>query len=96
MLSVITDFGMGKIDMYHILFSCDGIKRNKLLYLSQTLVIDHGRFMDVRDKANRLTLVASILLVTYGTIGTSIQGVQSLKEKMKSEICTILEGVTAK
>ncbi|XP_060072843.1 T-complex protein 11-like protein 1 [Ylistrum balloti] len=59
----------------------------------ETLVMDQSRFMDLQDKTGRLTLVASILLVTYSTVGAAISGVQDLKKKLKSEICVILEGV---
>ncbi|XP_069104657.1 T-complex protein 11-like protein 1 [Argopecten irradians] len=59
----------------------------------ETLVMDQGRFMDLQDKTSRLTLVASILLVTYSTVGSAISGVHALKQKLKSEICVILEGV---
>ena len=62
----------------------------------QTLVLDQGRFLDIRDKTSHLTLVTSILLVTYNTVGEAIAGVQSLKEKLKDEICTLLEGVNKK
>ncbi|OWF42739.1 T-complex protein 11-like protein 1 [Mizuhopecten yessoensis] len=59
----------------------------------ETLVMDQSRFTDLQDKTSRLTLVASILLVTYNTVGAAIAGVQTFKEKLKSEICVILDGV---
>ncbi|KAL3884124.1 hypothetical protein ACJMK2_030346 [Sinanodonta woodiana] len=59
----------------------------------ETLLIDQTRFMDLGDKTRRLTLISSALLVTYNTVGSPISGVQSLKERLKTQICTILEGV---
>ena len=58
--------------------------------------MDHARFLELRDQTWQLTLVTSVLLVTYNTVGAPISGVQALKEKMKSEICTLLEGVANK
>ena len=57
------------------------------------MVLDQGRFLELRDKTSHLTLVTSILLVTYNTVGEAIAGVQSLKTKLKEQICTLLEGV---
>ncbi|KAL5010966.1 hypothetical protein ScPMuIL_013271 [Solemya velum] len=62
----------------------------------ETLLMDQRRFMDLRDKTRRMTLVSSILLVTYNTVGAPISGVQSLKEKLNSEISVILDGVADK
>lgn len=59
----------------------------------ETLVLDQGRFLELRDKTSHLTLVTSILLVTYNTVGEAIAGVQALKTKLKEQICTLLEGV---
>ncbi|VDI19778.1 Hypothetical predicted protein [Mytilus galloprovincialis] len=62
----------------------------------ETLVMDQGRFTDVGDKIHSLTLLASILLVTYSTVGAPIAGLQKLKEKLKSEIMVILDGTEQK
>lgn len=59
----------------------------------ETLVLDQGRLLEIRDKTSHLTLVTSILLVTYNTVGEAIAGVQALKKQLKDEICTLLEGV---
>nr|XP_022291172.1 T-complex protein 11-like protein 1 [Crassostrea virginica]XP_022291173.1 T-complex protein 11-like protein 1 [Crassostrea virginica] len=61
--------------------------------IPETLVMDHARLLEQREAAHRLALISSVLMVTYGSVGASISGVQSLKDKMKSEICTLLEGV---
>lgn len=62
----------------------------------ETLVLDQSRLLELKDRTNRLTLVTSLLLVTYNTVGQSISGVQPLKVKMKEEICTLLEGADEK
>lgn len=59
----------------------------------QTLVMDHTRISEQMESAHRLALISSVLMITYSTVGASISGVQALKEKLKSEICTLLEGV---
>lgn len=59
----------------------------------ETLVIDQSRILEMRDKSQRLTIVASALLLTYSTVGAPIAGVQQLKEQMKTETLTILDGV---
>lgn len=58
----------------------------------ETLVLDQSRYLELREQTLRLTMVTSILLVTFNTVGQSIAGVQSLKVKLKEEICTLLEG----
>lgn len=62
-------------------------------YSLQTLVMDHARISEQMESAHRLALISSVLMITYSTVGVSISGVQALKEKLKSEICTLLEGV---
>lgn len=62
-------------------------------YFLQTLVMDHARISEQMESAHRLALISSVLMITYSTVGASISGVQALKEKLKSEICTLLEGV---
>lgn len=55
--------------------------------------MDHARISEQMESAHRLALISSVLMITYSTVGVSISGVQALKEKLKSEICTLLEGV---
>ncbi|WAR09029.1 T11L1-like protein [Mya arenaria] len=57
----------------------------------ETLVLDQGRLMSMRDQTQRITMVTSVLLVTYNTVGQSIQGVNDLKVKLKDEIRTLLD-----
>ncbi|KAK3098937.1 hypothetical protein FSP39_024473 [Pinctada imbricata] len=58
----------------------------------ETLLMDEARFSELQQKMRELCLISSILLVTFGTVGGPIAGVQSLKEKLKSETATILQG----
>ncbi|XP_052277357.1 T-complex protein 11-like protein 1 isoform X2 [Dreissena polymorpha] len=58
----------------------------------ETLVLDQSRLLVLRDQTQRITMVTSVMLVTYNTVGETIQGVQQLKVKLKDEICAILEG----
>ncbi|KAJ8311036.1 hypothetical protein KUTeg_011420, partial [Tegillarca granosa] len=62
----------------------------------ETLVIDQNRILEMRDKTRKLMIVASVLLLTYSTVGEPIAGVQQLKEQMKTETLTILDGVQDK
>ncbi len=56
----------------------------------QTLVMDMGRFLDLHDKTRELTLIASVLLVTFSTVGAPIAGIQELKTTLKSNILTVI------
>lgn len=83
--------------MYRYLFFNEWKKIVKKLIFNkfplQTLVMDHTRISEQMESAHRLALISSVLMITYSTVGASISGVQALKEKLKSEICTLLEGV---
>lgn len=59
-------------------------------------MLDQGRLLDLRERTQNLTLVTSVILVTYSTVGESIAGVQALKVKLKEEICTLLKDVEEK
>ena len=56
----------------------------------QSLLMDEGRFMDLRNKTRWLTLVSAILLVTYNTVGESIAGIKGFKESLKEQISILL------
>lgn len=59
----------------------------------QTLVLDQSRFLALKDKCQRLTLVSSILLVTFNTVGPSISSITDFKVKLKDNIMVILQDV---
>ncbi|ESO89190.1 hypothetical protein LOTGIDRAFT_106210, partial [Lottia gigantea] len=57
----------------------------------ETLLMDQGRFHDLQETINKCTIIASILLVTYNTVGAPIAGIKDLKQTLKSQILTLLE-----
>ncbi|XP_064629050.1 T-complex protein 11-like protein 1 [Lineus longissimus] len=59
----------------------------------ETLVMDYTRFSDLRDKKKNLSLISSLLLLTYTTAGQAIAGINGFKEKLKKEIAILLDGV---
>ncbi|XP_064599145.1 T-complex protein 11-like protein 1 [Liolophura sinensis] len=59
----------------------------------ETLLMDQNRFLELRDKTKRLTLISAVLLLTYHTVGTPIVGVQALKQTLQSRINVLLDGV---
>ncbi|XP_013395437.1 T-complex protein 11-like protein 1 [Lingula anatina] len=59
----------------------------------ETLLMDQSRYLELRDKTWRFSLVSSILLVTYNTVGAPIAGVKDLKDKLKTELMVLLQGV---
>ena len=56
--------------------------------------MDKVRLNELQKAINRLSLIASILLITYSTVGEPIAGIKDLKADLKSDISTILEDVT--
>ncbi|XP_070541448.1 T-complex protein 11-like protein 1 [Ptychodera flava] len=58
----------------------------------ETLLMDQGRFLDLRDKVNRLVLVSSVLLMTYSVVGAAISGIKGFVDKLKNVINVLLEG----
>ncbi|XP_041352522.1 T-complex protein 11-like protein 1 [Gigantopelta aegis] len=60
----------------------------------ETLLMDQLRLNELQKDIGRLSLIASILLITYSTVGESIAGIKDLKAVLKSHITTILEDVS--
>ena len=52
--------------------------------------MDQGRFLILHERTQQLTLISAILLVTYSTVGASITGITSLKDKLKDEMLIIM------
>lgn len=48
----------------------------------------------MRNKVGWLVLVSSILIVTYNTVGQAIAGIADLKQKLKTHIDILTNGVT--
>lgn len=62
----------------------------------ETCVLDQSRFLELRERTSELILVTSVMLVTYNSVGQSIAGVQSLKQKLKDNICAIIDNTQGK
>ena len=52
--------------------------------------MDQGRFLILHERTQQLTLISAILLITYSTVGASITGITSLKDKLKDEMLIIM------
>lgn len=58
--------------------------------------MDAGRLSECGDRVARLTVIASVLLVTYNTIGAPIAGIRDLKTKLKDHTSIILADTPVK
>ena len=52
--------------------------------------------MELRDEVRWLTLVASILIVTYNSVGAPISGLSDLKNMLTKQISVLTKNVTLK
>jgi len=59
----------------------------------QTLLIDQQRFMELRDQVRWLTLVTSVLIVTYSSVGAPISGLTDLKTTLTQQIGVLTRNV---
>ena len=59
----------------------------------QTLLIDQQRFMELRDQVRWLTLVTSVLIITYSSVGASISGLTDLKTTLTRQIGVLTRNV---
>ena len=62
----------------------------------QTLLIDQQRFMELRDQVRWLTLVTSVLIVTYSSVGAPISGLTDLKTTLTRQIGVLTRNVPLK
>ncbi|XP_051173039.1 T-complex protein 11-like protein 1 isoform X2 [Leptopilina boulardi] len=60
---------------------------------AETLMLDQGRLLELRDKTNRMSIISSVLLLVNNIAGPAIQGVSSFKMKIKDHLNVILESV---
>ncbi len=56
----------------------------------ETLLMDMTRINSIKAKVTKLTLIGSVFLVTYATVGTPIQGLQELKDKLKEQLMLLI------
>ena len=65
-----------------------------MCYCVQTLLVDQQRFMALRDEVRWLTLVTSVLIVTYNSVGASIAGLTDLKSTLTTQISVLTKNVS--
>ncbi|KAF7993740.1 hypothetical protein HCN44_010335 [Aphidius gifuensis] len=60
---------------------------------AETLMLDQGRLLELRDKVNRLTIVGSVLLLCGNTIGAAVQGLADFKKNIKEHLDVLLDSI---
>ncbi|GFU32494.1 t-complex protein 11-like protein 1 [Nephila pilipes] len=59
-------------------------------FFPETLHLDHERFITLRDDLTVMLLTATVILVTYTTVGPAIQGISDFKNILKSHVQILL------
>lgn len=59
-------------------------------------MMDHFRFMGMRDKLYTLGLITSVQLITYSVVGSCIEGMEDLKKTLKEHVGILLQDVGQK
>lgn len=70
----------------------DLLQWNKDNEFPETLIMDQARFLDLCCRVDFVALVATIMLVTYSTVGSAISGISEFKEQLKNHLMVLLEG----
>lgn len=60
---------------------------------AETLMLDQGRLVELRDITSRLNVVGSVILLVNTTIGAPIHGVSSFKKNIKEHLNALLDSV---
>ncbi|XP_026669131.1 T-complex protein 11-like protein 1 [Ceratina calcarata] len=60
---------------------------------AETLMLDQGRLLEMRDKTNRLSIIGSVILLVNNTVGAPIHGVSSFKRNIKQHLNVLLDSV---
>ncbi|XP_011633237.1 T-complex protein 11-like protein 1 isoform X1 [Pogonomyrmex barbatus] len=60
---------------------------------AETLMLDQGRLLELRDITSRLSIVGSVILLINNTIGAPIYGVSSFKKNIKEHLNVLLDSV---
>ncbi|XP_031836761.1 T-complex protein 11-like protein 1 isoform X2 [Nomia melanderi] len=60
---------------------------------AETLMLDQGRLLELRDKTNRLSIIGAVILLVNNTVGEAIYGVSSFKKNIKQHLNVLLESV---
>ncbi|XP_055925348.1 T-complex protein 11-like protein 1 isoform X1 [Argiope bruennichi] len=66
------------------------LRWKKAEYFPETLHLDHERFITLRDDLTVMVLTATVILVTYSTVGPAIQGITDFKNTLKSHVQILL------
>ena len=57
------------------------------------MLVDQNRWMELRGQVRWLTLVASVLIVTYNSVGASIAGLSDLKTTLTTQISVLTKNI---
>ncbi|XP_011877290.1 PREDICTED: T-complex protein 11-like protein 1 isoform X2 [Vollenhovia emeryi] len=60
---------------------------------AETLMLDQGRLLELRDVTSRLSVVGSVILLVNNTIGAPIHGISSFKKNIKEHLNALLDSV---
>ncbi|KAK0097881.1 hypothetical protein PV326_013077 [Microctonus aethiopoides] len=60
---------------------------------AETLMLDQGRLLELRDKINRLSIIGSVMLLCSNTVGAPVQGVAKFKKNIKEHLEALLDNV---
>jgi len=58
------------------------------------VLIDQQRFVELCDQVRWLTLVASVLIITYSSVGAAISGLSELKTTLTRQISVLTRNVS--
>ncbi|XP_067860928.1 T-complex protein 11-like protein 2 isoform X2 [Heptranchias perlo] len=59
----------------------------------ETLLTDQSRLQELQQRLNQQRLVASLMLIIYNMVGTTISGLPEFADKLKQVITVLLEGM---
>ncbi|XP_014482352.1 PREDICTED: T-complex protein 11-like protein 1 [Dinoponera quadriceps] len=60
---------------------------------AETLMLDQGRLLELRDITSRLSVVGAVILLVNNTIGAPIHGISSFKKNIKEHLNVLLDSV---
>lgn len=60
---------------------------------AETLMLDQGRLIELRDKTSRLSITGSVILLINNTVGPPIHGVSGFKKDIKQHLSVLLDSV---
>lgn len=60
---------------------------------AETLMLDQGRLLELRDRTCRLSITGSVILLANNTVGAPIHGISSFKKNIKQNLSVLLESV---